>query len=106
MAAYSDAEPADCWTFLLITAILSIGLGLFNLVPIPPLDGSKVLFCSCCRTGPTTSMLRYERYGMLRAVGVGAAGRGAAARMSAAIQWVLMIYSAAWSAFKRVQAIG
>ena len=30
--------------FLLRTAILSIGLGLFNLVPIPPLDGSKILF--------------------------------------------------------------
>ena len=30
--------------FLMTTAMLSIGLGLFNLVPIPPLDGSKVLF--------------------------------------------------------------
>ena len=30
--------------FLMNLAILSIGLGLFNLIPIPPLDGSKVLF--------------------------------------------------------------
>ena len=30
--------------FLQTTAMLSIGLGLFNLLPIPPLDGSKVLF--------------------------------------------------------------
>ena len=30
--------------FLLTTAMLSIGLGLFNLVPIPPLDGYKALF--------------------------------------------------------------
>ena len=26
------------------TAYLSIGLGIFNCIPIPPLDGSKVLF--------------------------------------------------------------
>lgn len=29
--------------FIFITARLSIGLGVFNLIPIPPLDGSKVL---------------------------------------------------------------
>lgn len=34
----------DSVTFLLaIFAILNVGLGLFNLIPIPPLDGSKVL---------------------------------------------------------------
>lgn len=36
------------WDFifdlLLTTAYLSVGLGLFNLIPISPLDGSKVLF--------------------------------------------------------------
>lgn len=26
------------------TAVLSIGFGIFNLIPIPPLDGSKILF--------------------------------------------------------------
>ena len=30
--------------FLLPFIILSIGLALFNLIPIPPLDGSKILF--------------------------------------------------------------
>ena len=29
--------------FMVSTALLSIGLGVFNLIPIPPLDGSKVL---------------------------------------------------------------
>ncbi len=29
--------------FLLDTAVLSVGLGLFNLLPLPPLDGSKIL---------------------------------------------------------------
>ncbi|MFQ6975860.1 MAG: site-2 protease family protein [Oscillibacter sp.] len=30
--------------FLAMTAYMSVGLGLFNLIPISPLDGSKVLF--------------------------------------------------------------
>ena len=30
-------------TLLSYTAVISIGLGLFNLIPIPPLDGSKLL---------------------------------------------------------------
>ncbi len=29
--------------FLLITAYLSVGLGIFNLIPIPPLDGSNII---------------------------------------------------------------
>lgn len=50
--------------FLLDTAILSIGLGLFNLVPIPPLDGSKVLF-SVLPERVYYILMRFERYGML-----------------------------------------
>lgn len=30
--------------FLLLLVILSFSLGVFNLIPIPPLDGSKILF--------------------------------------------------------------
>ena len=30
--------------FFCYLAVLSVGLGLFNLIPIPPLDGSKLLF--------------------------------------------------------------
>ena len=50
--------------FLLTLAILSIGLGLFNLIPIPPLDGSKVLFAFLPEKTYYT-LMRYERYGML-----------------------------------------
>ena len=50
--------------FLLTTAMLSIGLGLFNLVPIPPLDGSKALF-SFLPEDAYNTLMRYERYGML-----------------------------------------
>lgn len=51
------------FSFLLTTAVLSIGLGLFNLIPIPPLDGSKVLF-ALLPEGAYYTLMRYERYGM------------------------------------------
>ncbi|MDE7244851.1 MAG: site-2 protease family protein [Oscillospiraceae bacterium] len=51
------------FSFLLTTALLSIGLGLFNLVPIPPLDGSKVLFALLPERAYLT-LMRYERFGM------------------------------------------
>lgn len=55
---------AELFYFLLTTAILSIGLGLFNLVPIPPLDGSKVLF-ALLPEQTYWKLMEYERYGML-----------------------------------------
>ena len=49
--------------FLLYTlAPLSIGLGVFNLIPIPPLDGSKVLG-ALLPDRLYAVQLRYERYG-------------------------------------------
>lgn len=42
----------------------NIGLGIFNLFPIPPLDGAKVLF-SFLPDRAYGFMLRYERYVML-----------------------------------------
>ena len=50
--------------FLQTTAMLSIGLGLFNLLPIPPLDGSKVL-SSLLPERAYYTLMRYERFGML-----------------------------------------
>jgi Zn-dependent protease len=50
--------------FLMSSALLSIGLGLFNLIPIPPLDGSKVLF-ALLPDRWYGSVLRYEKYGFL-----------------------------------------
>lgn len=49
---------------LLMTAYLSISLGIFNLLPIPPLDGSKVLF-ALIPDRAYMMLMRYERYGML-----------------------------------------
>ena len=77
-------------TFRLTTAILSLGLGLFNLIPIPPLDGSKVLF-SLLPDRAYNTMLRYERYGMLLLWAVVLLGVGDK-WMSAAIQWTYELF--------------
>lgn len=50
--------------FLVRTAVLSVGLGLFNLIPIPPLDGSKVLAVLLPDSG-YRFLIRYERYGFI-----------------------------------------
>ena len=47
-----------------ITAYLSIALAIFNIIPIPPLDGSKVLF-SLMSDESYYKLMRYERYGMI-----------------------------------------
>ena len=46
------------------TAYLSLALGIFNLIPISPLDGSKVLF-SVLPDSAYDTLMRYERYGMI-----------------------------------------
>lgn len=58
----TDSLPlALFFCFLCHTAVLSLGLGLFNLVPISPLDGSKVLLALLPEKIYWT-VLRYERY--------------------------------------------
>lgn len=59
------AEWNAAFSFCLYTAApLSIGLGLFNLLPIPPLDGSKVLGV-LLPDEAYLKLMRYERYGIL-----------------------------------------
>ena len=50
--------------FLLVCGGLSAGLAVFNLFPIPPLDGSKVFFLVLPEKA-YWGLMRYERYGML-----------------------------------------
>lgn len=45
-------------------ALINIGLGLFNLIPIPPLDGSKVLF-AVLPAKSYFAYMRYEQMGMM-----------------------------------------
>ena len=64
---YAPYNPVwqTVFDFCLYTvAPLSIGLGLFNLLPLPPLDGSKVLAMFLPDRAYAVWM-RYERYGML-----------------------------------------
>lgn len=50
--------------FFGIVAVLSIGLGLFNLIPFPPLDGFKVLG-AFLPDRLYYNILRYERWGII-----------------------------------------
>ena len=45
-------------------AMLSVALAVFNILPIPPLDGSKVLF-SFLPEQTYYKLMRYERFGMI-----------------------------------------
>lgn len=46
------------------TAYLSCALAVFNIIPIPPLDGSKILF-SFLPANTYDKLMRYERFGMI-----------------------------------------
>ena len=91
---YDFAPYSDLWNlvfgFLLDTAVLSIGLGVFNLVPIPPLDGSKVL-AAFLPDRAYFQLMRYERYGMLLLIFLSFQGVGGGA-ISAAINWVWQLF--------------
>ena len=38
-----DLKDFGCVTIIQYTIVVNIGLGVFNLIPLPPLDGSKIL---------------------------------------------------------------
>ena len=73
---------------LQLTAYMSLGLAIFNILPIPPLDGSKVLF-SVMDEGSYRSLMRYERYGGLALMAL--SWSGVLSRpLSTAIHWAIM----------------
>ena len=76
--------------FMLTVAVLSIGLGLFNLVPIPPLDGSKVLF-SVLPDRAYDQLMRYARFGMLLLCALVFFDVGSSA-FSKAIRWFFELF--------------
>ena len=62
------SEAGNMGTVLLemlrTTAYLSCMLAIFNIIPIPPLDGSKILF-SLLPEREYYKLMQYERYGMI-----------------------------------------
>ena len=90
LRALVTGQLSETWfSFLLNTASLSVGLGLFNLVPIPPLDGSKVL-AVLLPDRAYSWLMRYERFGMLLLLAVISVGIGSNA-LDSAIRWTFTL---------------
>ena len=81
--------PETLFTFLVNTASLSVGLGLFNLVPVPPLDGSKVV-AVLLPDRAYNWLMRYERFGMLVLLVVISVGVGSNA-LNSTIRWTFTL---------------
>ena len=62
MADFAVSELLFIILYTLV--IMNVGLGLFNLIPIPPLDGSKVLN-ALLPARIYFKIMQYERYGTL-----------------------------------------
>lgn len=73
-------------TMIELTAYISLGLAVFNLLPISPLDGSKVLF-SLMRDESYYKLMRYEKFGSLILVALVATGV-LGKPLSAVIDWL------------------
>ncbi len=69
---------------------INLGLGIFNLIPIPPLDGSKVLF-AVLPDRAYDWLMRNERYGMLLLFALVFFDVGSNA-LSKTIQWVFDLF--------------
>lgn len=76
--------------FVLVTvssaSYISIALAIFNIIPIPPLDGSKVLF-SLLHERTYFKLMQYERYGMILLLVI-VASDAIASPLTTAVQFV------------------
>ena len=89
-AMVTGTLPETLFSFLVNTASLSVGLGLFNLVPVPPLDGSKVV-AVLLPDRAYNWLMRYEQLGMVLLVVIISVGVGSNA-LNAAIDWVFGLF--------------
>lgn len=91
---YHPALDAAFMFCLYTLAPLSVGLGLFNLLPIPPLDGAKVLGALLPDETYFRTM-RYERYGMLALILLSFTGVGGAVIN----RGIMVVYSGLFNLF-------
>lgn len=61
---YNNIVISYIINFLFVLTSINIGLGIFNLIPIPPLDGSKILN-SLLPNNIYYTILQFERYGFI-----------------------------------------
>ncbi len=71
---------------IMTTAYMSLALAVFNILPISPLDGSKVLFAFLSDSA-YDKLMRYEKYGMLIVMVLVITG-GLSGYLSAATGWI------------------
>ena len=85
---YRSGAEAGEWLLqmLYLTAYISLAFMVFNILPISPLDGSKVLY-SFLSDAAYMTLMRYERYGMILLLVLVASGI-LGSPLSAAAGWV------------------
>ncbi len=55
--------------FVLLGILFNLILAVFNLLPIPPLDGSKIVYARLKFPGAIRAYMNYARYGMIILIG-------------------------------------
>ena len=60
----TNCNVSILWQFMLILISINVGLGVFNLIPIPPLDGSKI-FLSLLPARLYYDIMKYEHFGWI-----------------------------------------
>lgn len=76
--------------FLCYISVMSVGLGIFNLIPLPPLDGSKILF-ALLPDRAYLKLMHYERYLMIVVIALACLGVFGGP-LSLAMEWVMQFF--------------
>ena len=73
--------------------LMELGFAVFNMIPIPPLDGSRILY-AMSPDGVRSFLEKFEQYGMIVVFILVIAGGSVLSRyMSAATGWILDLFS-------------
>ena len=107
-ALYRPLCTSDAGQYLLemiqLTAVISIGLAVFNLLPFPPLDGSKIVFSLLSDEG-YRRFLRFERYGSIALFALmasGVLGKPLSAAINAVYTALIPVIRLGWKAAEAI----